>query len=238
MKLSIIIPAYNEAALIAGTVAAAGRAAAALGEPYEIIVVDDASEDATAQRAAGAGARVVRAAHRQIAATRNAGAGAADGDWLVFLDADTHVRPATLRSARRALANGFVGGGATVAFASPAPPGARLGTGVWNFISRVRRWAAGSFVFCRREAFQAAGGFDTRYFASEEIHLSKALHARGGRERFAIVSPPVVTSSRKMRLYGWMDHWLALGRALVTGGRSLRRREGLELWYDGRREMP
>jgi len=236
MDLSIVIPAYNEAALIESTVAAARRAADALVEPFEIIVVDDASTDATAPVAEAAGARVVSVRCRQIAATRNAGAREASGDWLAFLDADTTIEPATLRAARRAIDYGFVGGGATVAFTPPVTISARLAVKAWNFIARTKRWAAGSFLFCRREAFEALGGFDTRFYASEELGLSEALHRYAGRDRFAIVSPPVRTSSRKVRMYTWGEHFGPALRALVTRGRSLQRREGLELWYEGRRE--
>lgn len=235
MALSIVIPAFNEAKLIEATVGAARRAAGVLGEDHEVIVVDDASTDATAERAEAAGARVIEVHCRQIAATRNAGAHQSSGDWLLFLDADTLIRPATLGAAQRALANGFVGGGATVTFESAAQLRSQFAARIWNFIARTKRWAAGSFVFCRRDAFDAVGGFDQRYFASEEVHLSKALHRHAGRERFAIVGPPVITSSRKDRLYATADQWRALRQAILSRGRSLRQREGLELWYDGRR---
>ncbi|MCH8211173.1 MAG: glycosyltransferase, partial [Planctomycetes bacterium] len=72
--LSFIIPAYNEEALIEATVKQLQVAATAIGRDYEIIVVNDASTDQTAQVAEAAGARVVNVKNRQIAAPRNAGA--------------------------------------------------------------------------------------------------------------------------------------------------------------------
>jgi len=78
--LSFVVPAHNEEASVAAVVGAIATAATKVCAAHEIIVVDDASTDATAARAAAAGARVVPVAFRQIAATRNAGARAAAGE--------------------------------------------------------------------------------------------------------------------------------------------------------------
>jgi len=70
-----------------------------------------------------------------------------------------------------------------------------------------------------------------RYFASEELHLSRALKRQG---RFVIVRAPVVTSARKLRLFSahkLLGHVL---RFMVHGPKALRQREGLDLWYDDR----
>ena len=72
--LSVIVPAYNEELLIGRTLRALRAAGGALGQPFEVIVVDDASTDRTAAIAAEHGARVLSVHNRQIAATRNAGA--------------------------------------------------------------------------------------------------------------------------------------------------------------------
>lgn len=233
MQLSIIIPAHNEAALIGATVAAARAAGQATGLRYEIIVVDDASTDETAAVAAAAGARVVGVSHRQIAAVRNSGAAAAEGDLLVFLDADTHLPPETLSAAVAAVEAGAVGGGARVRFEPGASPASRFGVWLWNQTSRVMRWAAGSFVFATREAFERVGGFDEQYFAAEEIYFSGAMKKQG---RFVILPQRVVTSARKERSYGIIGQLRPLFRVVFTGGRALKKREGLDLWYEGRRE--
>ena len=91
--LSFIVPAYNEELELPSTLSAIHAAAAANSEPYEIIVVNDGSTDATAAVAATAGARVVTIHRRQIAAARNAGAREARGDILFFVDADTRIAP-------------------------------------------------------------------------------------------------------------------------------------------------
>lgn len=232
MQLSIVIPAFNEALHIRQCVAAARCAAEATGRPHEIIVVNDASEDDTAARARAAGARVIDVNRRQIAAVRNAGAAAATGELLVFIDGDTLVKPATLIATCDAVDRGFVAGGAPVAFDAHADLPAGLAVALWNFISRVRRLAAGSYLFVTRQAFEAVGGFDEALFAAEEVNLSRRLHRRWP---FAIVSPAVVTSSRKLRTHRWTDHFITLFRVLLTRGRALRSREHLHLWYDGQR---
>jgi GT2 family glycosyltransferase len=97
------------------------------------------------------------------------------------------------------------------------------------FILRTAGWAPGCFFFARRDAFERVGGFDERYYASEEIHLSRALKRAG---RFVILPDKVLTSARKAEHYSmWRSLWLML-RIAHPG--SLRSREGLDFWYTRR----
>src|SRR5258708_2014695 len=109
--ISIIIPAYNEEALLGGTLRALGAATDVLNLPHEVIVVDDGSADRTAEIARAHGARVVAVSVRHIAAARNAGAKVATGNLLVFVDADTLVSPEVLQGAVAAVRAGAAGGG-------------------------------------------------------------------------------------------------------------------------------
>lgn len=224
--LSIIVPAHNEEAFIRRTLRALDAAARDAGVPFEIIVVDDASTDRTAAIAAAQGARIVGADVRQIAAARNAGARAALGDQLMFVDADTIVPSAALRAAVERMDAGAVGGGASPVFDAGTPAWARRTIGFTVWFMRTMGWAAGCFLFARRDAFERAGGFDERYFASEEIHLSRALKRLG---RFVILRERVVTSGRKAHAYS-AGHalWVAI-RMLRPG--ALKRRDHLEFWY-------
>lgn len=231
--ISFVIPAYNEEALLGRTIEALFESARALAKPFEVIVVDDASTDRTAEIAQSSGARVVSVAVRQIAAARNAGARAAQGERLFFLDADTILPIGTLRAAWEAFESGAVGGGAAVEMDREISRAARLLVGFWNFLSRRMRWAAGCFIFTWRFDFQAVGGFDESYFAGEEIYLSRALQKRG---RFVILPSSVLTSGRKERLYPVKQQLRILWRVLTSGGRALRNRAALDVWYDGKRE--
>src|SRR5262245_46069101 len=109
--ISFVVPAHNEEHYLARTLAAIHTAARDVGEPYEVIVVNDASTDRTAAIAREHGARVLDVHNRHIAATRNAGAREARGDILFFVDADTQPNPSVVRAGLRALAQGAVGGG-------------------------------------------------------------------------------------------------------------------------------
>ena len=226
--LSIIVPAHNEEALIRDTLRALDAAARACGVPFEVIVVDDASTDRTAAIAAAQGARIIGADVRQIAAARNAGAAAALGDRLVFVDADTIVPPETLRAAVAEMDAGAVGGGASPEFDAGTPAWGRRTIRFTVGFMRAVGWAAGCFLFARRDAFDRAGGFDERYFASEEIHLSRALKRLG---RFVILRERVVTSGRKAQRYS-ASHALWLAIKMLRPG-ALKRREQLEFWYRG-----
>ena len=245
--ISFVIPAHNESAEIGACLEAIHAAAQGVlvsgdsnGEQsgagqraYEVIVVDDASADDTAAIAEAQGARVIRVEHRQIAATRNAGAAQARGDVLIFVDADTHIDETVLRGALTALEAGAVGGGAGVRVDEELPASARYLLPAILAIWRRTGWAAGCFFYCRRADFEAVGGFDERYYASEEIHLSRALKRRG---RFEVLKTPVLTSGRKWRLYTPKEQRRTMFRLLFGGFRVTRKREGLDLWYDGRRE--
>ena len=230
--ISFVVPAYNEELTLAGTLQSIHDAARAAGLDYEIVVADDASTDATAAIAEQAGAHVVHVHNRQISKTRNDGARASKGDRLVFVDADTQVNVDVIRAAMAALDRGAVGGGAAAVFDAQAPRYARVMLKVILAQMRWFRLAAGCFVFCRRDAFEAVGGFDERHFAGEEIMLSWALRKHG---RMEILPEHVVTSSRKFHSRSlWETSWITL-RLFLRGIGGVRRRESTQFWYDGRR---
>ena len=233
MVISFIVPAHNEEAMLPATLQALFAAASSLGKTFEVIVADDASTDGTAAAAQSTGARVVTVNLRKISAVRNAGARAATGDILFFIDADTIVSEPTLRAALAALDSGAIGGGATVKLEPNAPAWGRFVTGLIVFFWFRLRWAAGCFVFCRRDVFDRIGGFDENYFLGEEMYISKALKRHG---HFVIVPHPVITSARKFRTYTPRDLLGAAVSLLRKGPKSWKTREGARWWYEARRE--
>jgi glycosyltransferase involved in cell wall biosynthesis len=232
--ISVLIPAFNEEALIAQTIESVQQSFAQAGQSgFEIIVCDNNSTDRTSEVAQSKGARVVFEPHNQISRARNAAARHAQGEWLIFLDGDTVLPPELLQNTIETMGSGSVGaGGALVifdrTFSGLAVRGLIL---FWNTISKYLRLAAGSYIFCKRQAWIETGGFDETVYAGEELFFSHKLK-RWGRKRgldFRILSTPVKTSSRKLQWYG---PWQLLQRtlALARPG-AMKRRENCGLWY-------
>ena len=167
--ISFIVPAYNEEQCLLETIDALHQAGLALGEAYEVLVADDGSTDKTAAIAVRHGAAIVSVACRQIAATRNAGAKAATGDYLIFVDADTVVNEEVVRGAVQAMRNGAVGGGAGLRFDEPTPLFAQLLLRVVVQLFRATRMATGCFLFCTRSAFTAVGGLSRDITAQKKL---------------------------------------------------------------------
>lgn len=237
-----MVPAYNEEFELPATIAAIRNAAndrSASTDPtpdmhYEIIVVDDASTDTTAQAARGAGANVISINRRQIAAARNAGARAARGDLLFFVDADTHINARHLVGAIAALKEGYSGGGARVAIGGAVPLWAKISLGLFCAVYFGLNFGAGAFLFTTRKNFDTVGGFDESLFIGEEIYFSLAMRKLG---RFKILPEPIVTSGRKLRMYSAREILGNSLRVIFRGPRAARSRDGLHIWYDGRREQ-
>jgi len=232
--ISFIVPAHNEEAWVGRCVSAIHSGAEFLGEPHEIIVADDASSDATASIARQQGAQVIRVEHQQISATRNAGARQARGDICIFVDADTLVNAAAIQSAVRSIRAGAVGGGCVPRFERWLPWWFRLTEPLIGPAVRLAHFLpSGAFLFCTRGAFQAAGGFNEKYYAAEEVVFVAALKRQG---RVVILPETVVTSGRKVRAHSFLS-LAGLGARLVFhGSRGLRSRRGLEYWYEPERE--
>ena len=231
---SIVVPAYNEEALLPATLAALAEAMGHLALVGEVVVCDNNSSDGTAALARAAGATVVSEPVNHISRARNTGALAARGRYLVFVDADTIVPVALLRAALDGLESGRIcGGGATVAMQPlPSGVGAWLLT-LWTAFSRRARLAAGSFIFVRRDAYDAVTGFSLKVYASEELWFSRAVKRWGGDRSLDFVileSPPVITSARKMEWYS-QGTLLATALLLFVFPFAVRSRALCWLWY-------
>jgi glycosyltransferase involved in cell wall biosynthesis len=231
--ISFIVPAYNEEHELSATLVAIHEAASVVEQLYEIIVVDDASTDATPKIASDGGAKVIPINRRQIAASRNAGGRAAQGEYLFFVDADTRISPANVSGGIAALEAGYAGGGARVAMDGFIPFWGRLLLGGFALVYFGLNLGAGAFLFTTRRNFDVVGGFDEQYFAGEEVYFSLELKKLGG---FKVLREPVVTSARKLRMYPAKDFLRKFFGVIVRGPRGVRSRAKLSLWYDGKRE--
>lgn len=232
---SIIIPAFNEAGELPATLRAIQTARQALERPGECIVVDNNSTDGTAAAARKHGADLVAAEPRnQIARARNTGARAAAAPNLIFIDADTRIPPDLLRETLEYLESGAtLGGGAVLQFEGETTALGRFGIRLWEKISVRTQTAAGSYLFCRKDAFQAVGGFDEKLYAGEEVRLSRLLRKearRTGKNFLILTDNPVQTSARKLRWYSGprILFWVLLMALLPIAVRS---RKLCSFWY-------
>ena len=241
MKISIVIPAFNEERLLGESLRHIRTAMAVFAErgwEAELIVCDNNSTDRTAQIAREAGAHVVFEPVNQIARARNTGAAAATGDWLVFVDADSHPSRELFADVAEQIDGGHsLAGGSTMRLET-GNFAARLVTGIWNRASRVKRMMAGSFIFVEATAFREIGGFSKELFAGEELDLSvklKALAKRRGQHIVILHRHPLLTSARKLHLYSQREMFWFFIKAVFARKRVLRSREECSPWYDGRR---
>ncbi len=235
VKISVLVPAYNEEELIRALLDSVKESFAELGRgDYEIIVCDNNSNDATAERARKGGARVVFESHNQIARARNAAAAVARGKWLIFIDADSRLTCELLRRTLENLDSGRIcGGGVRVRMDGGRQPWPiRFGLWLWNTASVRLKVAAGAYVYCLYEAWSESGGFDERYYAGEEIAFSRRLK-RWGRLRglrFAVITDcELPTSPRKAEQFTLFQMMAQVLLCCIPG--SLRRRERCGFWY-------
>jgi glycosyltransferase involved in cell wall biosynthesis len=233
--ISFIVPAHNEQSCLPRTLQAIDDSGCAIGQPYEVIVVDDASTDATAEIARQNGARVVSVSHRQIAATRNSGGRAALGDRLFFIDADTVANPRAVASALRYMDKGAVGGGAPTRIHKNEP----VPLYVWPVllfsvpISKLIGFTGGAFMFSTREAFLATGGFNERLYWGEEGSFALRLKREG---RFVVLWQSVLTSGRRFRKITGLQLLAGGVRMIFSPVKMLTQRSLVEkIWYDSNR---
>ncbi len=236
ITLSFIVPAHDEEALLPRTLAALEDSIRVLADTCEIIVVDDASGDRTPEIAREKGARLVQVQNRQISKTRNAGAVAARGDFLIFVDADSVVSSRLVRSALVALRRGAVAGGSRIKFDGEVPRWGHAIEWISNHVYARAGLASGSFLFCTRAAFDQAGGFDESLFGAEEAAFSRELGKLG---KFATLRDEVITSGRKVRAYSAREIFGTLVRLGIRPS-LLRSADSPELavWYGERRPDP
>lgn len=188
MKLSIVIPALEEAETLPATLAALAPLRA---RGHEVIVVDGGSADGTPALAAPLADRVITAA-RGRARQMNAGAALARGAALVFLHADTRLPEDADRLVERALA-AHAWGRFDVAIEGRSPLLALVAR-LMNWRSRLSGIATGDqAIFVRREAFARAGGFPDLALM-EDIAFSRRMKAIS---RPAAIGARAITSARR-----------------------------------------
>jgi rSAM/selenodomain-associated transferase 2 len=210
VSVSVIIPTLNEESCLADTLALVRQQ-----QPYEVILVDGGSTDATC-RLAAAGDLLLHSC-RGRALQMNLGAAHARGDVLLFLHADCSLEAGALTEAERLSgAPAFVAGCFRMRVRAPG----RL----YRWIdacatARVRLTGivyGDQGLFLRRERFQHLGGFPPLRFL-EDLFFSQTLRRQG---RIAVASRRIYVSPRRWRQAGLvrqsLRNWLLT--ALAAGG--------------------
>ncbi|MEW6744089.1 MAG: glycosyltransferase family A protein [Planctomycetota bacterium] len=205
--ISIVIPARNASATI-------DRCLRAIGEsdeqPLEVIVFDDASTDETAAVARRHGARVITSRRRcGPAAARNRAARTAQGEVLLFIDADVLVRSDTVQRVAAFFTERL---DIDALFGSyddkPAAPGffSQFKNLQHHYVHQTSRSEAATFwTACgaiRREAFEDVGGFDERWYTIQDIELGLRLGEAG--RRVALVKDLQVTHTKSYTFASWL----------------------------------
>jgi glycosyltransferase involved in cell wall biosynthesis len=234
--LSIIVPAFNEERALPATLSAINAARKRLAREHgfisELVVVDNASIDATAEVAEQHDARVTTEAEHNLARVRNNGASAATADTLVWIDADTTVPDDVLCRIANALADPDCVGGAVDVRHLPAKLIVRLYLGGWRLLGLALRMSQGATQFVRRSAFAALGGYDERQFMGEDVEFQWRLRRYARRQNThtsVIRGCRVVPSPRRF------DQW-PLWRTLIWTNPVFislfaRRRKTWRGWY-------
>lgn len=189
-SVSVVIAAFNAEKTLQATIASA----TGQGENVEIIVVDDGSTDNTAAAARSLVPRIkfLSGPNRGVSAARNWGISEAQGDWIVFLDADDVLAPDTiarrLKCARETQADVIITDWAEfendydIVNASVRPR-----TANWNRFTAEDQdiacaawfWAANSAILFRRNVIEAVGGFRTDLSVIEDARLLFDIALRG-----------------------------------------------------------
>lgn len=181
-RITFIVPVRNDARRLARCLESLRRQEGA--GPFDVIVADNGSNDASPDVAAAAGARVLSLPDLSVAALRNRAAAAADGDVLAFVDADHLLAPRWVDAARSLF------GDASIAAAGAPYEAAADANWVQRAYDRFRphytgtrdvEWLGSGNLAVRRAVFERVGGFDTRLETCEDVDLCNRIRADGHR---------------------------------------------------------
>ncbi|MBI2480451.1 MAG: TIGR04283 family arsenosugar biosynthesis glycosyltransferase [Planctomycetia bacterium] len=193
MKVSVIIPALNEAAFITGAARSAWKASA-----DEVVVVDGGSVDETISVAQAEGCQVVVSAPGR-AIQQNAGANRATGDLLLFLHADNRLGPATIEQARELLQDERITFGAYRQHIDAQGL-------AYRWLERGNAWRVcwrgtpygDQAIFMRREFFESLGGFPEVKLMEDLLLMRKAKRHSWPR----LLDGPVHVDARRWQRHG------------------------------------
>lgn len=219
-RVTIVIPAHNEANYIEAALASV------IAQNYpmqclEVVVVDNASTDGTAQRAREFAARhdaldllIVTEPSLGIARAKNRGARQATGAVLLFLDADSRM---TVNLARDVVAQ-YHAGAPAGSVRVVADSDSRLERGFFDLmeLGPVLFGVRSQMFYCDRALFLALGGFDEALNLAEDLEflrrVKERLRKKGKGTVGHIRTSVIITSPRRLRLW---PHHLSIAAVFV-----------------------
>ncbi len=214
MRLSFVIPAYNEEAYLPACLESILAQTRGLGESVEIVVVNNASSDRTREVAGGfAGVRVVDEPRKGLTYARQAGFAASTGELIANVDADSRLTPGWVEGVLRA----FAAEPRMVSLSGPLvyydlTPRQRvlvqafyatafLSYAVNRWVLRVGSMVQGGNFVLRREALEAIGGFNLAIsFYGEDTDIARRI-SRMGKVRFTF-DLKMFSSARRLKKEG------------------------------------
>lgn len=236
MSFSIIIPAFNEENYLTRTLDHINQAVVYLRDKedrsIEVIVVDNNSTDRTAGLARASGATVLSEFDHNISKVRNTGAKAANGDILVFIDADTLIPENLLWRISQAISDPACAGGLADIDYQPARFSLKLYLRLWRIMGKLTEMAQGATQFCRRSIYFSLGGYDERLYLGEDVDFYWRLKrmAKDQNQKVSFLDDVRVTPSCRR-----FDQW-PLWKMLVWTSPMVvlplqRRKESWHGWY-------
>lgn len=201
MKLSVIIPAYDEERCLPETLERIGRALTFAACPFEIIVVDNDSHDGTGRIAEAFGAKVFREREHNISKVRNSGAENSTGDVLIFIDADTLVPETLFRKILAVMEDeSCFGGAVAVEYEDFQRRWMKVYLSGWELLGKLFGLGQGATQFCRKSVFEELEGYDQTIFMGEDVEFYWRLSGFARRNKghlYFVAHPKVMTSSRR-----------------------------------------
>ena len=242
LRFSLIIPARNEENYLPrllDSVDIARKDFHRGSEAVEVIVSDNCSTDKTAEIAESRGCVVVKEEKRIIAAVRNAGAAAAKGEIICFLDADSQIHPDTFNAIEQAISSGKVVGGATGVTLDRMTMGIALTYYLVMLPMILITGMDTGVVFCRRKDFIQLGGYNEQKLFAEDVDFIVRLKLLGRKRKQKLIrltSAKAVASMRKFQKHGNWHYFPLMMRGVFAMFFPSKRFEKFarKYWYDDR----
>lgn len=237
IKITVVIPAYNEERYIAKTLQALSNAKTRYEKKtmnkIEVLVVNNNSSDKTALICSKYDVRLLQEKNQQIAACRNHGARVSKGEILIFLDADTIVPMNFFKIIEKNLSTQKIIGGSAKLISDNNNMISKIMYALWNIFSLLLPFK-GAVLYCYRDTFFEIGGFDESFYALEDVKFSIQLKKIGKKYNKKFISNKslsVITASRKFKNIEMKKIIKMIHQILLNPFSFYRKKEIVGCWF-------